>query len=420
MHRLRAWIAAHPMLVDGVWALLGVAPLAASSGGVPDSRLGSAWAAMAWLVGFFVLPLVWRRTRPDAAIAVVAVGCLTQLWLWDTVLPVDLSALLMLYAVGAYGRREWRHWWLGAALVGAVLGSWDWSLRDGHGVGNPVVYGITNWVFSAALSVAFYVPGVLARQRRDLLASLQDRARSLERERDSSMRLAAQEERARIAREMHDIVAHSLSVIVVQSDGAGYAVQHGDPDAAREVAARTLATIGDTARTALAETRRLVGVLRESGEEVSYAPQATLDQVDELVAKVNEAGMPATLTVVGDPAGHAPLGATEGMAVYRVVQEALTNAMKHAGAGACVTVEIRHLPGRVELAVRDTGSGPGPGPGEGPGSRDGHGNGLVGMRERMAAVGGELVARERLGGGFEVLASLPLGAATAALGQGDS
>lgn len=407
------------MLVDGVWALLVVGPLVVITGGLPESRLGSPWAAMAWAVGFFVLPLVWRRTRPDAAIAVVALGCLTQLWLWDVTLPVDISALLMLYAVGAYGRREWRHWWLAAALVGAALGSWDWSLRVGHGIIDPVVYGITNWVFSVALSVAFYVPGVLARQRRDLLASLQDRARSLERERDSSMRLAAQEERARIAREMHDIVAHSLSVIVVQSDGAGYAVQHGDPDAAREVAARTLATIGDTARTALAETRRLVGVLRESGEEVSYAPQATLDQVDELVAKVDEAGMPATLTVVGDPAGHAALGATEGMAVYRVVQEALTNAMKHAGAGASVAVEIRHLPGRVELAVRDTGSGPGSsarsGSGSGPESGDGHGNGLVGMRERMAAVGGELVARERLGGGFEVLASLPLGAATAAL-----
>ena len=223
------------------------------------------------------------------------------------------------------------------------MGAWDWTYNWVRPAGaQRVEYAVISWVFVAAMSVACFVPGALARQRRDMVQSLRDRADSLEREHDSMARLAAQEERARIAREMHDVVAHSLSVIVVQADGASYAVEHGDVDASRMVAARTLATIGDTARGALGETRRLVGVLREEGEAAAYTPQATLEQVEELVAHVNDAGLPATLTQVGDERVHEALGPAQQMAAYRVVQEALTNALKHAGPAATVRVELAH------------------------------------------------------------------------------
>ena len=154
------------------------------------------------------------------------------------------------------------------------------------------------------------------------------------------------------------------------------------------------------------ERLRLVGVLREQDEAVDYRPQATIDQLDELVQNVRDAGMPATLTVRGDPAAHVALDAQQQMATYRVVQEALTNVLKHAGAGASVEVELTHAPDRVGLAVRDTGRGPA--------TSDGRGHGLIGMRERMTALGGDFVARERMGGGFEVLASLPTGSPDAA------
>ncbi|WP_311966445.1 sensor histidine kinase [Arsenicicoccus cauae] len=398
---LHRWLGEHVMLVDACWAgFVTLLCLVVSAGVLSELTVG--WVGwLAWTLLGTSLPLVWRRTRPDPAMAAVALGCVFQLVIADNVVPQNLAALMMLYAVAAHGHPRWRYWWLAAALVGGVVGAWDWTYNWVRPAGaQRVEYAVISWVFVAAMSVACFVPGALARQRRDLVQSLRDRADSLERERDSMARLAAQEERARIAREMHDVVAHSLSVIVVQADGASYAVEHGDVDASRMVAARTLATIGDTARGALGETRRLVGVLREEGEAAAYTPQATLEQVEELVAHVNDAGLPATLTQVGDERVHEALGPAQQMAAYRVVQEALTNALKHAGPAATVRVELAHHPDRVELAVRDTGRGPG-------GGSDGRGHGLIGMRERMASIGGTFTARERVGGGFEVLASLP-------------
>ena len=255
------------MLVDAFWAgVVTLLCLVVSAGLLDELTVG--WVDwLAWTLLGTSLPLVWRRTRPDPAIVAVALGCVVQLVIADNVMPQNLAALMMLYAVAAHGHPRWRYWWLAAALVGGVVGAWDWTYNWVRPAGaQRVEYAVISWVFVAAMSVACFVPGALARQRRDMVQSLRDRADSLERERDSMARLAAQEERARIAREMHDVVAHSLSVIVVQADGASYAVEHGDVDASRMVAARTLATIGDTARGALGETRRLVGVLREEGE----------------------------------------------------------------------------------------------------------------------------------------------------------
>ncbi len=185
----------------------------------------------------------------------------------------------------------------------------------------------------------------MARQRRHNVEALRERADALERERDQRTRLAAQEERSRIAREMHDIVAHNLSVIVVQADGAKYAATHGaDPERRAATAAQALDTIAQTARDALAETRRLVAVLRSDGAETEYAPQASLAQLPELVARMNHAGLPTTYDEFGDPAAHPPLAQGAEMAAYRVVQEALTNVVKHAGHGVPVAVTLEHRP----------------------------------------------------------------------------
>ncbi|AKT51113.1 sensor histidine kinase [Arsenicicoccus sp. oral taxon 190] len=413
LRRLYRWFRDRPTLVDSLWAALIALTLALPTASGMPARLSWAWPwLLAWCLVFFVLPLVWRRRHPDVAMALVATGCLIHLFVTDTITPILVVPGVMLYAVAAYGRLGLRRWWLAAALLGGVAGAYDWGYR-GRPAGVPAPEpqdAIVSWLFVAAMTVACYVPGVLARQRRELVRTLRERAESLERERDSMSRLAAQEERGRIAREMHDVVAHSLSVIVVQADGASYAVQHGDPAAAQELAGRTLTTIGDAARAALTETRRLVGVLRDPDQGADYAPQATMDQLDELVQGVRDAGLPATLTVHGDPAGHAPLGTSQHMAAYRVVQEALTNVLKHAGPRATVAVDVRHEPDRIVLAVRDTGLGRAP--------SDGYGHGLIGMRERMTALGGDFVARERVAGGFEVLASLPTDAPAADASRG--
>ncbi|SNV20582.1 Sensor histidine kinase desK [Dermatophilus congolensis] len=400
--RVCAWWRSHPMVADALWAFpVGLLVLVAMA---EEEKFNQGWLppgfSFVWALGGAVVPLLWRRTRPDRAMMCVFLGCVVQLFILDTAYPGNISALIMLFAVAAYGKKQLRWWWLGAALVGCLLGVYDWQKGS---YGASWLAALANYVMTAVfmmgLVVSSFVPGALRRQRYELVESLRERAASLERERDSVSRLAVQEERNRIARDMHDVVAHSLSVIVVQADGAAYALAHGDPATAGQVAERALGTIGDTARGALSETRRLVGVLRRAGDEVEYAPQGGLDRIGDLVAHVDAAGTPATFTVVGGPAPVETLDVAAQMALYRVVQESLTNALKHGGAGVTVAVELAYTPGKVSVAVRDTGGGVS--------HDDGQGHGLIGMRERIASVGGTFSARPRFGGGFEVVASVP-------------
>nr|WP_255523753.1 sensor histidine kinase [Terrabacter sp. MAHUQ-38] len=210
------------------------------------------------------------------------------------------------------------------------------------------------------------------------------------------MRLAAQQERAAIAREMHDVVAHALSVIVVQADGAAYAAERS-PEGALARSVGALETIGSTARDALTETRRLVGVLRDPESGAELAPTGGVDQLGDLVAGVRAAGVPVSLTVRGAERGR-PMGLD--LAAYRVVQESLTNVIKHAGPGARAVVDVEQGAGLLRIRVTDDGVGAR--------SRDdGHGHGLHGMRERVAVHGGTLTAGPGAGGGFEVLATMP-------------
>lgn len=248
-----------------------------------------------------------------------------------------------------------------------------------------------------ALVVALGCAALRARSRTSRASRDLPTPEQLEAERKRQAELAAASERNRIAREMHDIIAHSLSVIIAQADGGRY-VARADPAAGE----RALTTIAEVGRASLADVRRLLGILREPSEAgesgTLRVPQPIETDLDELIAGVRAAGLTVSLVRMGEAR---PLPPGAGLSVYRVVQEALTNAMKHAGPGARVTVMVQWLHGALAVEVSDDGRGAAA-------PNDGSGQGLVGMRERAAVFGGTVSAGPRPGGGFQVKMWLPL------------
>ena len=323
-------------------------------------------------------PLLVRGRSRSLCFALVAGVALAQ-WLTSTPQIADVSVLVALYWLALDGPPISI---IAAAVVieaGAVMAAAKWSPTDVV----KYVVGLT------ALGVASAVLGVSIRQRRALLATLEERAARLEFERDQEGRLGAAAERARIAREMHDIVSHNLTVMIGLADGATYALQSA-PDAAGSAMQRVSAT----GRQALAEMRRLLGVLLDDPAADPFEPQPGLDRLDDLLARVEAAGVPVSIEIEGDP--HELSGGVQ-LAVFRVAQEALTNALKHAGRPATARLALRIVAGRVDLIVTDTGTGPGDAPAPGP-----RGRGLPGMRERAAAYGGTLEAGPLPDGGWRV------------------
>jgi signal transduction histidine kinase len=324
-------------------------------------------------------PLAVRGRSRWLCFALVAGVAFAQ-WLISTPQIADVSVLVALYWLALDGPFV-------AVIVagvvteaGAVMAAARWSPAD------VVKY----WVGLTGLGVASAVLGISVRQRRALLASLQDRAARLEFERDQEGRLGAAAERARIAREMHDIVSHNLTVMIGLADGATYALQ-SSPDTASSAMGRVSAT----GRQALGEMRRLLGVLRDDPSAEPLAPQPGVDRLDDLLAKVEAAGVPVSIEIEGDP--HELSGGVQ-LAVFRVAQEALTNTLKHASRPASARLVLRIAGGRVELVVTDTGSAT---------ARAGcGGRGLRGMRERAAAYGGTLEAGPRPDGGWRVCLTL--------------
>jgi signal transduction histidine kinase len=226
---------------------------------------------------------------------------------------------------------------------------------------------------------------------------LQQANEALARDREQRDQLVAERERLAIARDVHDVVAHSLSVVVVQADGASYAAEHADRWT-RDEAVAALTAIGQTARVALAETRRVVGVLREDSGSADHGSEPGLADLDRLVAAVRSAGVPVDATL---PEVDPDVAADVQLAAYRVVQEGLTNVLKHAGAEARSEVLVERVPRGLRVTVADDGLG-------GSARSDGPGSGLAGMRERVAATGGHLVAGPRARGGYAVTATLPV------------
>ncbi|WP_239647102.1 sensor histidine kinase [Nocardiopsis salina] len=318
-----------------------------------------------------------------------------------------MAVLVALYTVAARARTAWAVGALGVVEAGLLLG----LVRSPYaGPGDWEVF--APYTF---LILLCWVTGLYVKLRRSFVVGLEEQNRWLERERDARARAAAAEERERIAREMHDVVAHNISVMVVQAEGATYAVEQ-DPGRARSA----MQTVAETGRSALSEVRGILGALRGSGAESregagagdgqdreAYAPRSGIGGLDLVAEQVRAAGLPVEFTVVGE---ERPLPTGVELAAFRVVQEALTNALKHAGpAAGRVRVEVEYGARELTLRVRDDGAGGPSGAGVSvhP-SGDGRGQGLIGMRERVSVHGGSLRASPGAGGGFEVVATLPL------------
>jgi signal transduction histidine kinase len=391
------FLRARPLLADGLLAgLLATVSLVALWYGNRDCdgacRPGG--GAAVGLVLATTLPLVWRRRRPLAVslvtgLATAAYGLAPYP---DLATPVALGGVVGMYSVAAWGGRRAAvvSGWVAAVVLAIVLilPRTDADLVDA--------------AFVALGLAGAWVLGDRARVQRALAAELAERAARLERERTAEARRAVAEERARIARELHDVVAHHVSMMVVQAEAGPVAVER---DPAR--AAGAFEAIAATGRQALVEMRRLLGVLRGDGEPAaSLAPQPGLAQVPSLVEQVGRAGLEVELVVEGAEAALPP---GIDLSAYRIVQEALTNALRH-GASERARVLIRYGERDLELRVWDEGrreEGNGSPPHRRP--QTAPGRGLLGMRERVHLFGGELSAGPAPDGGFTVVARLPMG-----------
>lgn len=335
-----------------------------------------------------IAPLLWRRRFPVAVFVAVAGVSALQALVHDEPTWGQLAFPVATYAIARYSRWLPAAVALGVGFCGAVVASYVWlSTFD-----QLVWQGMVSYTFfiSAIVATAWAL-GSLGRTRAAYVATLVERGEQIRREAEQQVELAATEERARIAREMHDVVAHGLSVIVVQADGARYAAA-ADP----AVATRTLETIAATGREALTEMRRMLGLLRTG--DTGTRPQPRLDDLAVLVAEAQTSGEPVEATLP-PPGSTAEVPAGVALTAYRVVQEGLTNVRKHAGPGARTRVLVT-VGAAVEVLVEDDGRGAAAG-------GDGHGLGLVGMRERVTVHGGTLEAGPRPGGGYRVFARMP-------------
>ncbi|WP_417466381.1 sensor histidine kinase [Kitasatospora cinereorecta] len=348
------------------------------------------------LTAALALPLLWRHRAPRTVFGVVAAAAFVQ-WLADVQLPADVALLMALYTVAAHSGR--RFTLLAAAVVegGALLACLRWAADGAF---------LAPFVALTAAVVAAAALGTNARTSRACLAALEERAAHQERQQLQQARLAVAEERTRIAREMHDIVTHNLSVMVALTDAAVHA-QHRSPDRATTAMLR----VSETGRQALTDMRRSLGILRTDEPDAERHPLPGIPQLQDLADRMRAAGLPTRIDVRGD---HTHLPATAQLTVHRLVQEALTNTLKHTPAGTWAEVLIRCSTGAVTVDVTDSGPCPPP-PGAAPSGRSNRsGQGIPGMRERAAAYGGTLRAGPLPGGGWGVHARLLLDSAGAA------
>jgi signal transduction histidine kinase len=313
---------------------------------------------------------------------------------------IGLAVLIAIYSVAAHAGRRQSLVALTLTMI-AVAVVVTLVLASSQPAVPPTIYPI-GVVLAWIVSGAVWLLGDLVRSRGEAVAELRQRNEELEAEREENARLAVADERARIARELHDAVAHSLSVMVVQAGAARRALETAEPGGvvAAERVRGALATIEATGRDTLGEMRRVVGALRPTGDE-PYEPQPSLDELDRLLTTVREAGLPVELVVEGE-ARAVPRSVD--LSAYRVVQESLTNTLKHAHA-ASAQVRLHYGSDSLDVEVTDDGRGAAARLLEAPH----RGYGLAGMRERVAMVGGEIVAQPGPSGGFVVRARLPLG-----------
>jgi signal transduction histidine kinase len=385
----------HPTIVDGALAAALLVVLLAGF------RVGRGSPGDLIVSFISVAPITWRRKYPQEVFVISGAAVFTAMNTGRISPVAPLGPLIALYTVSSLCSRRWS--------IGAGAVSWLGVMSAALARDQPVAFNIQSLVAPLAVITATWLIGDNLRVRRAYVAQLEERADRLESEREAESRRAADGERARIARELHDVVAHHVSVIAVQAGAArmvaeSSAASPGEPQSTSD---NMLASIEITARQALAELRRALGVLRKGDEGLAHSPQPGLDQLDSLIEQVRVAGVPVEVTV----SGSAPESLSPGvnLSAYRIVQEALTNVLKHGG-GAPTRVAMSFGDDGLDLAVTD--SGPGipasvPGPGANRLPMGGGGHGLIGMRERVVMFGGQLQAGPLPGGGYEVRAHIP-------------
>ncbi|NDZ67073.1 sensor histidine kinase [Streptomyces cyaneofuscatus] len=400
LDRLRAYDRRRPLVWDtavtAFWTVAAV--LDYTSGGWRTvARDVTAPESLVLLMSLcFSLPLVLRRRHPMAVLLLMAPVSLVNVW---TGAVVQAALLQLIPAFQIALRLPLRR----LAAAGLVLcapvaagaaripGMWDQQL---------VSY-LWGFVFVALL-------GIAVRTRRDYTEALVERTHRLEHERDQQARLAAAAERTRIAREMHDIIGHNLSVITGLADGGAYAAAKSP-----ERATQALDAIGTTSREALSELRRLLGFLRDDHPDADRAPQPNLDDLTPLIERVRRAGLPVHLETHGEPGRPTPLTPGRQLTVYRVVQESLTNTLKHASpptdAPLSATVTLTYTPTHVDARITDTGTGTGRAPDAQDTPTPTPAQGIMGMRERAALYNGTIQAGPLPAhGGWHIHLRLPL------------
>ncbi|ARZ68674.1 histidine kinase [Streptomyces albireticuli] len=392
VQRLYDFLRRHPTGVDSFWAVL----LFGLSGVVIAEEGGRGAIGDLGVAALLCLVVALRRRSPVKMLLLATAAGVAQLILDSPQQLADFAMLVIIYTV-ASGPVRWASRF---ALIGGLLAPLIANLRwsdSGRGINQEII----GTVFMTVPFALAWVLGDSMRTRRAYWAQLEERTGRLEKEREQQAKMAVTAERARIARELHDVVAHNVSVMVVQADGAAYVL-----DASPEQAKQALETISGTGRQALAEMRRLLGVLRteEGAEGGEYVPQPDVEQIGDLVEEVRGAGLPVDFQVEGAPR---PLPSGVELTAYRIVQEALTNTRKHGGPDAGASVRLTFFDDGLGLLVEDDGRGAQHELYES-GGADGMGHGLIGMRERVGMVGGTLDAGPRPGGGFRISVLLPI------------
>jgi signal transduction histidine kinase len=396
VQRIYDFLRRHPTWVDSFWAVVLLALCALWVVVDRSTPFGARVAAVP--LSFALALVVALRRRAPERMLLLAVGTgLAQLVLNVQTNPGNTAFLVIIYTCASNGARWSSRLALTAGLAAAPVSMMRWPPHEE----NPTI--LTTLLQTFFLTIVFalsWVIGDRLRTRRAYYAELEERATRLHREREAQSKAAVAAERARIARELHDVVAHNVSVMVVQADGAAYVL-----DSAPDQAKQALATISSTGRQALAEMRRLLGLLR-AGDDAGgeYVPQPGVDQLADLIEQVRGAGLPVRFEVAGEAR---PLSSGVELTAYRIVQEALTNVRKHGGEGASASVLLGFGDSALDLLIEDDGRGARHELYE-QGGRDGLGQGLIGMRERIGMVGGTLDAGPRPGGGFRISAVLPL------------
>jgi signal transduction histidine kinase len=365
------------LLIEGMLELV----FLRNSTGAPETTL---WFSVP-AVGIIVLPLLARRRFPFAGPAAYWVLA-TALTFVDGALVPFVASLGVVGLAAAFMLGNLRDRKEAGVGLGLVVGGMVIVI---HNI--PGAYPPSEFFFIALRFVVAWVAGYALRERAEQAEAAEQRATRAEREREAAARVAVAEERARIARELHDIVAHAVSVMVLQVG----AVRHKLPDGLEEDR-EALKGVERAGRTALAEMRRLLAAIRPEGDGAEFVPQPGLDNLDSLVEEIGRAGLPVELHVDGRPV---PLPRGLDLSAYRIVQEALTNALKHARA-TNADVTVRYLRDELEIEVQDDGRGSAP--------TDGLGHGLVGIRERVKIYGGEMNAGTAADGGFVLSTRLPL------------